>query len=100
MRNTYTRYEVILTNGGGYPQGQLLLVGYTPRRSRPGLLEVMRQHGDAIIAVTGLSDRHIPVYTPSTKTYHLGFDGWSVTFSGRTQIDAQDHGELRPVRNI
>jgi hypothetical protein len=100
VRNTYTRYEVILTHQVGYPHGQRLLVGYTPRRSRPGLVEVMRQHGDAIIAITGLQDSHITVYKPDTKTYNLGPDGWSVTFSGRTQIDAQDHGELQWVRDI
>lgn len=88
MRNRITRYEVELTDG----HTRRYLVGYTPRRSRPGLLAAVRAHADRVIACTGLTDDHITTW-PNARTLDLG-NGWIVRFTGRTQIDAQDHREL------
>ncbi len=87
MRNRITRYEVVASDGR-----RRWLVGYTPRRSRHGLLVAMRAIGNDLIRVMGLTDVEIVTW-PDTRTADFG-NGWRVYFSGRTQIDAQDHGEL------
>lgn len=92
MRNGKTRYEIALTNGV-----TRYLVGYTPRKGRPGLLECVQRVGADVIRVTGLSERAIATW-PDTRTMDLGENGWRVTFTGRTQIEAQDSRELPFVR--
>jgi hypothetical protein len=94
MRNRITRREVILTNGT-----TSYLVGYTPQLSRTGLRDAAVKVGSAIVAVAGLPDSAIATW-PNVRTWDLGHGGWIVTFSGRTQIDAQDHGELPFVAEL
>ena len=94
MRNRITRYEVALTDGA-----RSYLVGYTPRKGRPGLLACVQGVGSDVIRVTGLSERAIATY-PNTRTMDLGENGWRVTFTGRTQIDAQDSRELPFIKAV
>ncbi len=84
MRNRITRYEVALSRGT-----DSYLVAYTPRKSRAGLLDALRSRAERIVEITGSETFGIQ----DARTLTLD-DGWVVRFTGRTQIDAQDHGEL------
>lgn len=86
-----TRYEVALTQHGQ----PVALVGYTARKSRPGLLKAAQVVGQAIIDRTAMPQDATMSWSHGTMV--LGFDGWAVKFTGRTQRDAIMTGELVPV---
>jgi hypothetical protein len=94
LRHHATRYEVALA----LPDGRTMLVCYSPRKSRAGLLDCLRSRGPAILPhVTGMPE-------DATVTYHKarGFvfsDGTRVYWSGRTQRDAILSGELDYIGN-
>lgn len=82
-----TRYEVTATNGT-----RTVLVGYTPRISRPGLLAVMQRQGDRLIATCGISDIDPIEFIVASNCHprihaHVG-KHWIVGFTGRTQREA------------
>ena len=84
-----TRYEVALS----LSDGRKLLVCYTPRKSRAGLLSAIQQRGKAILAqMPDLSDDARMTYAAATG-FDLG-NGSRVHFSGRTQRDAICNNEL------
>ena len=91
LQNAPTRYEVVLEHAG-----KQWLVGYTSRRSRPGLLATMRKEGRDILAIT-----EMPEDAEVRAEYGaLVFSQGSVIkFSGRTQRDAVIAGELPWVRS-
>ena len=92
--NYPTRYEVVLSNGTAS-----YLVGYTSRKSRPGLMACIRQHGPAILRITELSES--ARFTWSGPIAHLGENNWTIRFSGRTQRDALcTHTELTFVEDF
>lgn len=83
-----TRYEAILTLSGG----RRLLVGYSARRSRTGLLNMIQRNGAAILALMpDLTDEHRMTWR--TGGFDFG-NGARVEWSGRTQRDALMATEL------
>lgn len=89
IQNYATRYEVALS----LADGRKLLVCYTPRKNRSGLLSALQDRGKAILAhLPDLSDDAALTYAASTG-FDLG-DGHRVHFTGRTQRDAICSGEL------
>ena len=105
MKHT-TRYEVVLVGSCTCHDSLIpvecvteLLVGYTAKRSRPGLDALLRLHRDNIWALIGTSSRPIPVYRPDEKTYTLGRN-WRVQFSGRTEHRARGRRSGWPVDRI
>ena len=79
-----TRYEVVMTKGG-----ESLLVGYTSKHSRDGLLAMVRQQAEAFVKYTGAES----VDAKKGKLLTTP-NGWAITFSGRTQREAYCSGEL------
>ncbi len=90
LHNRSTRYEVAMIQ----PSGERILIGYTSRKSRHGLLERLRTQGPQIIAFLGLDDNAAMV---PGKNAAAGFRiGETVfRFTGRTQRDAIMENELR-----
>jgi hypothetical protein len=89
IQNYATRYEVALS----LDDGRKLLVCYTPRKNRAGLLSAIQNRGRAILAhMPDLSDDARMSYAAATG-FNLG-DGHRVHFTGRTQRDAICSGEL------
>lgn len=82
-----TRYEAVLV----LPGGDRRLIGYTPRKSKPGLLRAAQRVGRQIVATAAITD-------DAQMTWRAGgFDlggGARIEFSGRTQRDAIHGGEL------
>lgn len=83
LQNRPTRYEVTATHRD-YPS---MLLGYTPRKTRPGLVDVLLQHSDKFVELTGTHSVEKDRKTFVTDT------GWIIQFSGRTQRDAYCNGE-------
>jgi hypothetical protein len=85
IKNYHTQYEVLLIG----PDGQNILIGYTSRHTRKGLLDLLRRHPDAVINLVG---------GDAKTTYGrkmLSFSsGWTAKFSGRTERDAILYGEM------
>jgi hypothetical protein len=83
-----TTYEVVLE----MPTGERFRVGYTPRRSRLGLLAAMRNRGrELLVAVGAPEDATVkPIAGPAFQFEN----GATVRFSGRTARDAILGGEL------
>lgn len=80
-----TRYEI----AAKHPDGRAVVVAYTPRKSRPGILAAMRRRGPELVAALAVSDDHELTWTKGLDGWgaNLG-NGWRVAFTGRTQLDA------------
>jgi len=90
LQHAPTRYEVVLTT----PDGRRLLVGYTPRKSKPGVLRAAQRVGQQIIAaMPGLTDEHRMTW--AAGGFNLG-NGARIALSGRTQRDAIMAGDELP----
>jgi hypothetical protein len=84
IKNYHTRYEALLIG----PDGQEILLGYTSRKSRRGLLEMLRRHPDDVLAFVQREG------TVSYGRQMINFSsGWRAVFSGRTERDAILLGE-------
>lgn len=83
-----TRYEVILERGE-----ERRTVGYTARRSRPGLYPFVRDVAAFVLAELGEDED-----TPMTKTRgSVTFGtGWVLRFSGRTEREVAGAGDEYP----
>jgi hypothetical protein len=90
IKHYATRYEVRLT----LPDGRAMLVCYTPRKSKAGLLDALQSRGEAILAhlPRGTEDSGL-TYDNAIQGFVLG-NGVSAAFSGRTQRDCILTGEL------
>lgn len=87
-----TRYEIIASKGN-----RSYLIGYTPRVSRSGLLAVMQRHGPDIIRVIDIKEEdEIRWYT--SPRVHAEVAGWFIGFTGRTQKEAQQAGEVEFIK--
>jgi hypothetical protein len=82
-----TRYEVVARRNG-----RAVLIGYTPRRSRPGLIAAMRKHGPQLIEFLRPGEHDAILLGGYPPDFVIG--EWRVGFSGRTQARAQHDGEL------
>lgn len=81
LKNYATRYEIVARRGN-----DSLLVGYTGRRSRRGLIGMICQQREYVVAKMGEE------FCIEGDAARVG--GWSISFSGRTQRDAIVEGEL------
>jgi hypothetical protein len=81
-----TRYELVAT----HPDGRKVLVGYTPRRGRSGLFDMLATNGVAWVKFANAEN-----ITFGKRVADGAISGdWSINFSGRTQRDAICSGEL------
>jgi hypothetical protein len=84
-----TRYEI----AARHRNGQELLIGYTPHKSRPGLMAAVQKHSLEIIVVLGIGERdEIIMETQSPHCCRIG--EWRIVFTGRTEVEAKGEGEL------
>lgn len=83
-----TRYEVTAR----HPDGRTFLVAYTPRLSRPGLLNAMRGCAVAMIAKLPIGAADIVNWATRPRV-HAMIGEWTVGFTGRTQLQAKQEGE-------
>jgi hypothetical protein len=89
LRHYATRYEVALS----FADGRKMLVCYTPRKNKTGLLNVIQDRGKAVLAqMPDLSDDARLTYAAETG-FSLG-NGCRIHFTGRTQRDAICGNEL------
>jgi hypothetical protein len=89
IQNYATRYEVALT----LADGQKMLVCYTPRKNKTGLLDAIQKRGKAILAqMPDISDDARMSYAAASG-FSLG-NNCRVHFTGRTQRDAICSDEL------
>lgn len=84
---TVTRYEITARRNG-----HSVLIGYTPRRSKPGLLAALQKHGPALVAFLGVGDDDRITFHGSPA--HAMVGEWRLGFTGRTQARAKQEGEL------
>ena len=82
-----TRYEITAKHA----DGRTFLVAYTERHSGTGLTLALRKRGPEIAANTGISpDAHFEFSTQPRANWKC--DGWTIGFTGRTQLDAKQEG--------
>jgi hypothetical protein len=94
IQNYRTRYEVTAK----HPDGREILIGYTSRKGRQGLCELVSARTERATAI---------VYLCKADTYHTAkraADGmtcgqWTIRFTGRTQRDAYMEGEREYVED-
>ena len=84
-RGEMTRYELVAEH-----DGHKLLVCYSSRRSRAALWTILCKRAEALAAVCG-TDK----FTFAARVGDGGTMGeWQIYWSGRTQLEAQQHGKL------
>lgn len=83
-----TRYEVVLERGS-----VRYTVGYTPRRSRPGLYPYVPRVGAFVLAELGEDGDTTMTKTRGSVTFGTG---WVLKFSGRTEREVAGNGEEYP----
>jgi len=86
LKNYRTRYELIAS----HPDGRKLLIRYTARQGRRGLLDALTMDAARVCQVLGADDIHWG--KRAADGGHMG--EWTVKFSGRTQREAILGGEL------
>lgn len=92
IKNYHTRYEVIVVDTTG--EFRSILVGYTSRKSLPGLLALAQKQGAALIRVLAISEHdrfHRGGQSLGVPSLCVG--RWLIQFSGRTQRQAYIEGE-------
>lgn len=89
LKNYATRYEVTATNAA---TGERILIGYTSRRGRAGILAMVRSNADKFLEYFECADA---VWNWNKRASDgATVNGWLINFSGRTQRDAYCNGEL------
>lgn len=90
MVSTYeiSKYEV----AARHPDGRQFLVGYTPRKSRPGLLATMRGVGQQLIDKLPIGETDEMTFA-TKPTIHANVSGWWIGFTGRAKKIAKQDGE-------
>lgn len=81
--NRATRYEVVATKPG-HPD---VVVGYTARNSRPGLVALLRGRGPEIIDHCAIGDTDL-ISLRTQPRVHATVAGWVIGFTGRTEREA------------
>jgi hypothetical protein len=90
LRNCATRHEVVLES-----LGNSWRLSYTGRRSRQGLMEVIRQRGPDIMTVVAVGDDDVLRFNKDGSV-SLTKDA-RVRFSGRSERGCILSGELPPL---
>ena len=84
-----TRYEITAI----HPDGRAFLIAYTPRLTRPGLINAIWIRSADVVARLGVAaDVRLDVHL--RPRIHATMDGWTIGFTGRTQHEAKMAGEL------
>lgn len=78
-----TKYEITARHS----DGRSFLIGFTARKSRVGLLAVLRDRGDEILVKCGFTDGAKAEYTKGRFPCVLS-EGWTIGFTGRTKLEA------------
>jgi hypothetical protein len=81
-----TRYEIIAKHE---QTGKIWLIGYTPRRSRPGMIDAMRNVGDEMIARLPIGEKDVMTWTKAGRDARCQIGPWRIFYSGKTQIDCR-----------
>jgi hypothetical protein len=89
LKHHATRYEVALT----LPSGAQMLVCYTPRKNKTGLLIAMQERGEKILAQMPEMPEDCRVSYDRALGFMFG-NGARVHFTGKTQRDSILTGEL------
>lgn len=80
-----TRYEVVATHS----DGRTVAVGFLLRRSRSGLLRLMRSRADHLIGALGIGESDMMTFADSRADHPVAkVAGWRIALSGRTQREA------------
>lgn len=89
LSNHPTRYELVLSNEA---TGQRFRLAYILRKNRSGLIDAIRRNGAELEAFTGST-----TFDLSKKGHPAAaqLGSWRASFSGRTQREAIQAGELR-----
>lgn len=82
-----TRYQVVAS----HPDHPPVTVGYTSRVSRQGLLAILRKRADAIISHCGIGPDDSMSFHCKPRV-HAKVSGWTIGFTGRTELDVQVSG--------
>ena len=86
LKNYPTRYEVVASHN----DGRRLLMGYTKRKSRDGIASLVASKGPENMQRMGLlSERMF-----NAPAGALMVEGWTIGFTGRTQREAIQFGEI------
>ena len=86
-----TLYELVSVS----PRGKKMLAGYALRKSRKGLLAMVSKNGQAWADATGTEEL---TFVKSGAEATMG--RWRFYFSGRTERDAMDEGELSWFKDV
>jgi hypothetical protein len=86
LKNYATSYELVLTN---LDSGEKRRLCYTSKKNRVGLFSAIHKNGTELVAFCGAEDFKMTGKASAT------IGRWSVAFSGRTQREAIQAGELR-----
>ena len=89
IKNYSTRYEMVATNA---TTGESVLVCYTPRNNRRGMLDAIRNRAEAIKTLANTD-------AATVGRIQVVVGDWTIRFSGRTQREAIIGGELRFIGN-
>lgn len=94
--NGLTRYEIAAKSDDGR---RAFLIAYAVRRSRSGLLDAMRQRGQAIIDRLEIGPTETMTFRPAGggaagDLPYARTGSWWIGFTGRTELDAKRCGEL------
>ena len=94
LRNRATCYEIAAIQGE-----RRILIAYAAMHSRHGLLKACQNRGQMIIAALGIgeSDLLMPAKR-AAEGFTVG--AWSIRFTGRTERDAIQEGELPYVGDL
>ena len=97
IKNRRTLYETILTNGE-----KTYLFCYTGRRSRGGLVEILRKRIDDIEKIVGMNfiEKHSLAWKAVGEKWYFIGTKWEIRFSRRTHRQCILEGELQYVGDV
>ncbi len=90
LHNRRTTYEITATKDGE----PSILIGYSPRLSRIGLLRAMQHVGARMIERLAIGDSDETAWHTKPHVHCTFTNGWTVGFTGRTHRDAIMSEEL------
>lgn len=82
--NRGTSYEVAIT----HVDGRHIIVGFTTRTTKRGLIEMVQARGEELLAVMGddmKDDVEYPFVRDDAGRWTWAIDEWTIGFTGRTE---------------
>lgn len=95
LQGRYSFYEVIAEK-----DGKRILIGYTQRRSRYGLLLALRARAAAVILLTECTEEDGQIVAGRRASDGFTVNGWTLRFSGRTARQAILEGEHEHINSV